>query len=172
MDYNQLLEMLKRDMPPQTELTKYVLADPNSVIGWAVLGFIAALVVVATWWILNALFQVYNVWASQKQGEAELAQSRRDQQIQVAKAQGRLDAAELNKKAAVVEAEAVGAQIEKIGKELSSHDLYLKWQWIKMMEERPEGSTIYVPTEAGLPILEAGRAVKRPVPQSDDEDQL
>jgi hypothetical protein len=28
---------------------------------------------------------------------------------------------------------------------------------IKMMEERPESSTIYVPTEANIPILEATR---------------
>lgn len=98
----------------------------------------------------------YRVWASQKSGEADLAQAHKEQQVQVAKAQGRLDAAKLNKDAAIVEAEAVAAQIEKIGANLTKHDLYLKWQWIKMMEERPESSVIYVPTEANLPILEAG----------------
>jgi regulator of protease activity HflC (stomatin/prohibitin superfamily) len=98
----------------------------------------------------------YKVWASQKSGEADLAQAHKEQQVQVAKAQGRLDAAKLNKDAAIVEAEAVAAQIEKIGANLTKHDLYLKWQWIKMMEERPESSVIYVPTEANLPILEAG----------------
>jgi regulator of protease activity HflC (stomatin/prohibitin superfamily) len=108
--------------------------------------------------ILWSLFgyPIWRVWASQKQGEADLQQAHKEQQIQVSKAQGRLDAAELNKKAAIVEAEAVSAQIEKIGKQLTEHDLYLKWQWIKMMEERPESSVIYVPTEANLPILEAG----------------
>lgn len=98
----------------------------------------------------------YRVWASQKSGEADLAQAHKEQQVQVAKAQGRLDAATLNKQAAIVEAEAVAAQIEKIGENLTKHDLYLKWQWIKMMEDRPESSVIYVPTEANLPILEAG----------------
>lgn len=98
----------------------------------------------------------YRVWASQKSGEADLAQAHKEQQVQVAKAQGRLDAASLNKQAAVVEAEAVAAQIERIGATLTEHDLFLKWQWIKMMEDRPESSVIYVPTEANLPILEAG----------------
>jgi hypothetical protein len=98
----------------------------------------------------------YKVWASQKSGEADLAQAHKEQQVQVAKAQGRLDAAALNKQAAIVEAEAVASQIEKIGENLTKHDLYLKWQWIKMMEDRPESSVIYVPTEANLPILEAG----------------
>lgn len=38
----------------------------------------------------------------------------------------------------------------------SPDDLLLRWQWIKMMENRA-GQTIYVPTEANLPILEASR---------------
>ncbi len=101
-------------------------------------------------------YPIWNVWASQKSGEADLSQAHKEQQIQVSKAQGRLDAAEINKKAAIVEAEAVASQIDKIGKQLTEHDLYLKWQWIKMMEERPDSSVIYVPTEANLPILEAG----------------
>lgn len=99
----------------------------------------------------------WRVWAQGKQGEADLQQAHKEQQIQVSRAQGRVDAANLNKQAAIIEAEAVSAQIQSIGSQLTEHDLYLKWQWIKMMEEKPEGSVIYVPTEAGLPILEAGK---------------
>jgi regulator of protease activity HflC (stomatin/prohibitin superfamily) len=115
---------------------------------------IFAIVVVIAWQLFG--YPIWKVWASQKQGEADLQQAHKEQQIQVSKAQGRVDAAELNKQAAIIEAEAVSAQIESIGKQLTEHDLYLKWQWIKMMEERPESSVIYVPTEANLPILEAG----------------
>jgi hypothetical protein len=109
--------------------------------------------------ILWSLFgqPTWRVWAQRKQGEADLQQAHKEQQIQVSKAQGRLDAATINKQAAIIEAEAVSAQIEKIGQTLTKHDLYLRWQWIKMMEERPESSVIYVPTEANLPIMEAGR---------------
>jgi regulator of protease activity HflC (stomatin/prohibitin superfamily) len=118
---------------------------------------VLAVVVLIVWTLF--LQPIWRVWASQKQGEADLQQAHKEQQIQVSKAQGRLDAAKLNKEAAVIEAEAVAAQIEKIGTNLKEHDLYLKWQWIKMMEERPESSVIYVPTEANLPILEAGKRV-------------
>jgi regulator of protease activity HflC (stomatin/prohibitin superfamily) len=112
--------------------------------------------------ILWALFgyPMWKVWASGKSGEADLQQAHKEQQIQVSKAQGRLDAARLNKEAAIIEAEAVSEQITRIGAQLTEHDLYLKWQWIKMMEERPEGSVIYVPTEASMPILEAGKRGK------------
>jgi regulator of protease activity HflC (stomatin/prohibitin superfamily) len=99
---------------------------------------------------------VYNVWAAHKSGQADLARAQNEQMIQVAEAEGRVKAAEANKKAAIIEAEAVAKQVEVIGANLQKHDLYLKWQWIRMMEER-EGETIYVPTEANLPILEAAR---------------
>ena len=122
-----------------------------SLFVWAV----GAVIVLILW----ALFgqPMWRVWAQRKQGEADLQQAHKEQQIQVSKAQGRLDAATINKQAAIIEAEAVSAQIEKIGQTLTKHDLYLRWQWIKMMEERPESSVIYVPTEANLPIMEAGR---------------
>lgn len=120
-------------------------------IGWYLLGGFAF------WMFCLAFFPRYGVWAAHKHGEADLAQAQNEQMIQVSKARGRLEAAELNKKAAIIEAEAVSEQIKRIGENLMKHDLYLKWQWIKMMEDHSDASTIYIPTEAGLPILEAAR---------------
>lgn len=105
----------------------------------------------------------WRVWASHQAGLADLQKAKNEQQIQVAKGQGRLDAAVLNKQAAIIEAEAVAAQIETIGSQLTTHDLYLRWQWIKMMEDHHgenEETIIYVPTEGNLPILEATRLQK------------
>jgi hypothetical protein len=103
-------------------------------------------------------FPVWHVWKSRKSGEADLAEATYEQKIQVAQADGRLLAAQKNKEAAIIEAEAVAAQINTIGEGLQRHDLYLRWQWIRMMEESGAyRETIYVPTEANLPILEAGR---------------
>jgi len=103
----------------------------------------------------------WKVWAAHQEGLADLAKANNEQQIQIAKAKARLDAATLNKQAAIVEAEAVAAQIEAIGSQLTEHDLYLRWQWIKMMEDGNSGAkVIYVPTEANLPILEASRLKK------------
>lgn len=121
----------------------------------AIVWIVLAVVVLIGWTLFG--MPMWRVWAQRKQGEADLQQAHKEQQIQVSKAQGRLDAAAINKQAAIIEAEAVAAQIETIGQTLTKHDLYLKWQWIKMMEERPESSVIYVPTEANLPILEAGK---------------
>lgn len=118
----------------------------------AALAFIAVAILV---WSLVG-YPRWKVWAAHQEGLADLAKAKNDQQVQIAEAQGRRDAAQLNKEAAVIEAEAVKLQIAEIGTELNKHDLYLKWQWIKMMEET-DNTTIYVPTEANMPILEAGR---------------
>lgn len=115
---------------------------------------IAGFLITAAWFLVG--YPVWNVWASRQRGKAELQEAQNYQRIQIAEAQSRLDAAELNKKAAIIEAQAVSEQIKVIGVQLSQHDLYLRWQWIKMMEQR-DGETIYVPTEANLPILEASR---------------
>lgn len=155
MNYDQLLEQLKHDLPQASVWT-------HGIIGWIILGLVAALVLVGIIWALNALAQVYGVWAAHKKGQADLANAANEQQIQVAHARGRLDAAELNKKAAIVEAEAVAQQIKAIGEELTKHDLFLRWQWIQMMEKQAPGATIYVPTEANLPILEAARRSPKP----------
>jgi len=121
---------------------------------------VLALVLLIVLWELVA-YPRWRVWAAHMEGLAELEQAKKEQQIQIAQAQSRLDAAELNKQAAIIEAQAVSEQIKTIGNELKSHDLYLRWQWIQMMEQQETKSTvIYVPTEANLPVMEAGRATK------------
>lgn len=131
----------------------------NSIIT-AALWIAGTITVVCTFWNL-LIYPVWSVWAAHQAGLADLQRAKNEQQIQVSVAQGRLDAAELNKRAAVIEAEAVALQIKEIGSELTSHDLYLRWQWIKMMEEMgTDNQVIYVPTEANLPILEASRITK------------
>jgi selenocysteine lyase/cysteine desulfurase len=107
---------------------------------------------------LGAMLPWYADFGQNNDGGPRFARfiEKNEQKIQIAEAEGRLQAAEMNKKAAIIEAEAVAKQIEVIGNNLQKHDLYLRWQWIKMMEDR-DGSTIYVPTEANLPVLEAGK---------------
>jgi regulator of protease activity HflC (stomatin/prohibitin superfamily) len=131
--------------------------DPWMVSALYFVGFVV--MVLIAWGLIG--YPHWRVWASHQRGLADLQQAKNEQQIQIAKAQSRLDAAALNKQAAIIEAEAVAAQIQAIGDKLTTHDLYLRWQWIKMMEDTAgEHNTIYVPTEANIPILEATRLAK------------
>lgn len=134
-------------------------------IAWNVISI--GLSLVAAYWILSWLGVFYSIWeqkkmadlkiiTAEKKGAADLAQAHNDQQVQVAQAKGRLDASQLNKQAEIIDAEAVAKSVEIIGKSLHENHGYLQWKWIHMMEET-EASTIYVPTECNLPILEAGK---------------
>jgi hypothetical protein len=116
---------------------------------------IGAISLLLVWMLFG--YPHWRVWSAHQSGLADLQKAKNEQQIQIAQAQSRLDAASLNKQAAIIEAQAVALQITEIGTQLVSHDLYLKWQWIKMMEEHSHDSIIYVPTEASMPILEANR---------------
>lgn len=134
----------------------------TQIIELAFVGLVFVLVVIGIIWALVAAGKVFGVWSAHKSGQADLAQAHNEQQIQVSQAQGRLDAAELNKKAEIIDAEAVAKSVEIIGKALHDNAGYLQWKWIHMMQERHSKSdTIYVPTEAGLPILEAGNRMKK-----------
>lgn len=125
---------------------------------WGLIGLICVISLIVFTIFSMLVVPVWQVWASKKEGEAEFAKAQNEQRVQLSAAKARLEAAETNKKAAIVEAEAVAEQIKEIGENLQKHDLYLKWQWIQMMEKGGiKGSVIYVPTEAGLPILEAGK---------------
>lgn len=132
----------------------------DSTVVYFVLEVVAVIVAAILLWALVG-YPLWRVWASHQRGRADLQRAKNEQQIQVATAQGRLDAAQLNKQAAIVEAQAVAAQIQEIGTQLTEHDLYLRWQWIKMMDDgTSDREIIYVPTEANLPVLEAMRLQK------------
>lgn len=96
---------------------------PFAEILWGI-GVVIGLIIV---WNL-ATGPRWNVWASRQKGLADLAQANNEQQIQIARAKSRLQAAELNKQAAMIEAQAVSAQIREIDEHPSCHDLYLRWQ--------------------------------------------
>lgn len=102
----------------------------------------------------------YNVYTQRMQGEAEFQRAESNRQIAVREAQAKLDAADLTAKAEVKRAEGVAAANKIIADSLGGAEGYLRWRFIEMLEttsEKPGRDVIYIPTEAGLPILEAGK---------------
>ena len=120
------------------------------VFGWMAIIIIA--IIAACMWIIP----VYSVWAARKRGQAELAEANFAEQVAIAEATARLKSAELNRQAEVIDAKAVADSVKVIGDALKSNDGYLRWQWIKSLDET-DNRIIYIPTEANLPILEAQR---------------
>lgn len=98
----------------------------------------------------------YNVWERGLAGEAELAQANYNRQITVREAEAKQEAAKALAAAEVERAKGVAEANKIIGQSLHENEDYLRWLWIEGMKEN-EQQVIYVPTEAGLPILEAGK---------------
>lgn len=101
------------------------------------------------------LLPVYNVWASRKSGEAALEEAKKAEQVLIQEAQAEKTAAIELKEAELTRASAVSESMAIIGESLKQNQEYLTWQWIKQISDND--NIIYIPTEAGLPILEAGR---------------
>lgn len=115
----------------------------------------AGLFIIAfTMWI----FPIYNVWAAGMAGQATLRQADFDRQTKVVEAKANEEAQVYNAQAEVARARGV-AQANNIIKD-SITDQYIRYLWVQTLDKGNHDQIIYVPTDTGLPITEAGRATK------------
>jgi len=98
----------------------------------------------------------YRVYSATMDGEAEYAQAEQNRRITVLEAQSKLEAAKSLADAEVERAKGVAQANAIIGESLRNNESYLRWLWIENLD-KGNNSVIYIPTEAGLPILEAGK---------------
>lgn len=127
----------------------------SSPIGWAITGIL-------TFAILIGIGLVgcpqYSVYEQRLTGEAELARAQQNRQIAVNEAQAKMDAAHLLALAEVERAKGVAQANQIIAQGLKGNEEYLRYLWIVDVAGNNKGATvIYVPTEANMPILEAGK---------------
>ena len=94
----------------------------------------------------------YRVWSKQLNGEAMLKEAEYSKQVAIEEAKSNLEAEKLNAEAEVERAKGMAEAMEIENGKLT--DNYIKYLWVRSMEGN-EATTIYIPTEAGLPILEA-----------------
>jgi hypothetical protein len=103
----------------------------------------------------------YTVWQQGLAGRAALERAMQDRQIKVQEAQAKLDSAKMLAESEVIRAGGVAKANTIIGDSLKNNEAYLRFMWISNLENGGN-QVIYVPTEAGLPILEAGRRQSQP----------
>lgn len=99
----------------------------------------------------------YEVYRQDMQGEAELARASQNRQIKIREAEAAAEAARLLAEAEIERAKGVAEANRIIGESLKGNEAYLRYLWIQGLQEGSAPQVVYVPTEAGLPILEAGR---------------
>lgn len=97
----------------------------------------------------------YKVYEQRLEGEALLAHAQSAKEVAVAEAKAKMESAELLSQAEITRAKGVAEANKIIGDSLKDNESYLRYLWINQLESN-NPTVIYVPTEAGLPILEAG----------------
>ena len=109
--------------------------------------------------VLGLMFGLpkYNVWSKALAGRAELAQAEYNRKIKIAEAEATRESATSLAEAEVIRAKGVAEANRIIGNSLKNNEAYLRYLYVSSLADNKSENVIYVPTEAGLPILEAGK---------------
>ena len=124
-----------------------------------ILKLVGIVILLVAIWMFT--YPKYRVWQQGLEGEAELKRAEQNRKIAVQEAEAKKEAAKSLADAEIIRAQGMAKANEIIGGSLKGNEEYLRYLWIDNLE-KGNNSVIYVPTEAGLPILEANRT-PRPV---------
>lgn len=124
-------------------------------------GFTTVIVILFIVLICGGLYGCpqYNVYTNRLGGEAELQRAESNRKIAIEEANAKKESAKALAEAEVIRAEGVAKANKIIGDSLKNNEGYLRYLYIQNLSETETkgNKVIYIPTEAGLPILEAGR---------------
>ena len=98
----------------------------------------------------------YDVWAQGMLGKAKLAEATQSRQIAIEGAKAKQESATFEAEAEVRRAKGVAEANKIIGKSLQGNESYLRYLWVNQLSENNQ-NVIYIPTEANMPIMEAGK---------------
>lgn len=122
-------------------------------------------VIVAMAVVVGAMFVYprYRVYSQTMRGQADFREAEINRQIVVEEARAQEEALQMRARGEAererIKADATAYAVEKIGATLENNPSYLRWMWINEIAGG-SGERIYIPTEAGIPILEAGAVNK------------
>lgn len=127
--------------------------ERNIIIFWSVVILLGVLGLLSLFWI----WPNYSLWQREMSGRAQLAEAEWTKKIKVEEAKAELESEKLKSQSEVERAKGAAEANRIIGDSLKGNDAYLRYLWITNVEEGQNKQVIYVPTEAGLPILESQR---------------
>lgn len=114
------------------------------------------MIVLITIPITFAIYPEYRIYSRELRGKADLREAEWNSRVQIERAKANLEAEKLNAQSEVERAKGVAEANKIIGDSLKNNDAYLRYLWINGLHDG-SSETIYIPTEANLPILEATR---------------
>ncbi len=100
----------------------------------------------------------YKVWQQEMDGKAEFSKAEQNRRIRVEEAKANLEAEKLNAQAEIERAKGAAAAIKIENGSLTEN--YIRYLWVRQQKDLNDKTVIYVPTEAGMPIMESTRLKK------------
>jgi len=101
----------------------------------------------------------YNVWSQEMEGMAEFAKAEQNRKIKIEEAKANLEAEKLNAQAEIERAKGAAEAIRIENGSVTP--TYIQYLWVRQQGSLGDKTVIYIPTEASLPVLEAGRLNKK-----------
>ncbi len=101
----------------------------------------------------------YNVWNQEMAGKAEFAKAEQNRKIKIEEAKANLEAEKLNAQAEIERAKGAAEAIRIENGSITP--AYIQYLWVRQQNASTNNKIIYIPTEAGLPVLEAGRVANQ-----------
>lgn len=119
---------------------------------------IALLVASVLGLVIVAMFVLphYSVWQQGLAGEAELRRAEQNRKILVQEAEAKAEASKMLAQADIERARGTAEANKIIAEGLGGPSGYLRWLWVEALKEG-KNQVIYVPTETGIPLMEAGK---------------
>lgn len=138
-------------------------AKETKMIIRVAIGMAISIVVISA--LSMILMPKYRIYKQDLQGQANLRQQEWEKKILVEQAKAQNESATLNAEATIkqetakaeaeiIRAKGVAEANRIIGQSLKGNEEYLNYLWINNIE-KTGSEKIYIPTEAGMPILEA-----------------
>ena len=124
--------------------------EPFSIFGQSIFVTLVVITFVALMFGTSMAYRHYSVWSMEMQGKAKLAEATQSRQIQIEQAKGELEAAKHRAEAIAI-----------VGEATQQYPEYRQQEYIgafaEALKEGNIGQIMYIPTEAGIPIMEAGK---------------
>ncbi len=133
----------------------------QTAVGISVIGLIVLVIIAA----IMFGYPRYKVWQQEMAGKAEFAKAEQNRKIKIEEARANLEAEKLNAQAEIERAKGAAKAIEIENGSLTP--TYIQYLWVRQQTNLNDKTVIYIPTEGNLPILEAGRNVKKPAASAD-----
>lgn len=133
----------------------------KSLKGWkwenrlpVLVSFIVLAVILLSMWAMPK----YKIYRLEMRGIASLEEAKWEKRVAIEEAKAVDESADYLKSAGIKRAQGVAEENEIIGNSLAGNEAYLRYLWIQGMKDE-NSEVYYIATEAGMPILEAGRSV-------------